>query len=207
MEPQKIPRRERERLRQRQDMLATALELFSGRGYYSVSMHEIAEKAEFAIGTLYRFFKNKEDLYKALMLDQVDRFEAALNAAIEGPQDVVEKLRNYVKTKGQVFRANIAAVRLHLAETPGASFNFMAGHEHDIRERQTRFLQSLAAIFEQGMRKKQFKRIASPYHLAVGLNSLTNAFLLLWLESPEKHPYPENPDAILDLLFKGLIEG
>ena len=44
----------------------------------SVSMHQIADKAEFAIGTLYKFFQNKEDLYKALLLEQCDRFEEAI---------------------------------------------------------------------------------------------------------------------------------
>ena len=83
MEDQKLPRREREKLRQRQEMLAAALDLFSQKGYHNVSMHEIAEKAEFAIGTLYKFFQNKEDLYKALVLEQCDKFEDALTQAIE----------------------------------------------------------------------------------------------------------------------------
>ena len=52
MREQKLPRREREKLRQRQEIIAAALDLFSERGYHNVSMHEIARKAEFAIGTL-----------------------------------------------------------------------------------------------------------------------------------------------------------
>ena len=108
-------------------MLAAALELFSEKGYHNVSMHEIAQKAEFAIGTLYKFFKNKEDLYKALMLEQVDKFHEALTKAIEEPDDEIEKLRNYVRTKGELFRANASMIRLYFAETRGASFNIMAG--------------------------------------------------------------------------------
>ena len=68
------------------------------------------------------------------------------------------------------------------------------------------FLQTLASIFESGMKRKRFKKIADPYHLAVALDSLTNAFLFLWLEAPERHPYPEDPDTILNILFKGLVE-
>ena len=81
MEEQNLPRRERERIRQRNEMLAAALALFSEKGYHNVSMQEIAEKAEFAVGTLYKFFKNKEDLYKALISAQADRFHAALTEA------------------------------------------------------------------------------------------------------------------------------
>jgi len=47
--------------------------------------------------------------------------------------------------------------------------------------------------------------IADTYHLAVAVESLTNGFLFLWLEAPERHPYPEDPDTILNILFKGLI--
>ena len=206
MEDEKLPRREREKLRQRQDMLAAAIELFSEKGYHNVSMHEIAQKAEFAIGTLYKFFKNKEDLYKALMLEQADKFEEALTKAIEEPEDEVEKLRNYVRTKGELFSANASMIRLYFAETRGASFNGRAGLDSEIRERHGRFLETLASIFESGIKRKRFMKIAEPYHLAVAIESITNAFLFLWLEAPERHPYPENPDTILDILFKGLIK-
>jgi TetR/AcrR family transcriptional regulator len=206
MENQELPRREREKFRQRQEMLGAALALFSEKGYHSVSMHEIAGKAEFAIGTLYKFFRNKEDLYKALILEQADRFHDAVTKAVEEPGDEVEKLRNYVKAKGAVFRANVSVIRLYFAETGGASFNVMAGLDREIRERYGHFLQTLASIFESGIKRKRFKKIADPYHLAVALDSFTNAYLFLWLEAPERHPYPEDPSIILDILFKRLVD-
>ncbi|MBN2032848.1 MAG: TetR/AcrR family transcriptional regulator [Deltaproteobacteria bacterium] len=205
MDDNGLPRREREKLRQRKEMLAAALELFSEKGYHNVSMHDIAQKAEFAIGTLYKFFRNKEDLYKALVLEQADRFHEALTNAMKEPDDEIEKLRNYVMAKGEIFRANISMIRLYFAETRGASFNVMAGLDPEIRQRYHEFLKSLASVFENGMRRKLFKTISEPYYLAVALEGLTNAFLFLWLEAPERYPYPEDPDAILDILFKGLI--
>lgn len=205
MEAQKLPRREREKLRQRQEMLATALDLFSQKGYHSVSMHEIAAQAEFAIGTLYKFFQNKEDLYKALVLEQCDKFEEALTQAIEKPVDEVEKLRNYVRTKGEMFQSNLPFVRLFLAESRGASFNIKAGLDEELRKRYYSFLERLASIFHRGIKNQRFKKIADPYYLAVALDSVMDASLLLWLDAPERHPYPEDPDAILDIFFKGLI--
>ena len=135
MEDQKLPRREREKLRQRQEMLASALDLFSQKGYHNVSMHEIAEKAEFAIGTLYKFFQNKEDIYKALLLELCDEFEDSIRRAIEQPEDEVEKLRSYVRAKTEVFRRNLPFIRLFLAESRGASFNLKAGLDDELRKR------------------------------------------------------------------------
>jgi TetR/AcrR family transcriptional regulator len=207
MEEKKLPRRAREKLAQRQEMLAAALELFSEKGYHNVSMHEIAEKAEFAIGTLYKFFSNKEDLYKALILEQSYKFQEALTKAIEEPNDEIQKLRNYVQAKGEVFRANVSTIRLYFAETQGARFNVMAGFDAEMQQRRSDFMQIIASIFESGMKRKRFKKIAEPYQLAVSLDSITNAFLFLWLDEPERHPYPEDPDTILNVLFKGLLDG
>jgi TetR/AcrR family transcriptional regulator len=201
-----LTRREREKIARRDEIFAAALDLFSEKGYHNVSMHEIAEKAEFAIGTLYKFFENKESLYKSLVLEQVENFHNTLVQAIEGPGDEIEKLRNYVRVKGEVFRANVSMIRLYFAETRGASFNIMAGLDSEIRERYGHFLKTLASVFTSGMKKKQFIKIADPYHLAVAIESLTNAFLFLWLEMPDRHSYPKDPEVILNILFKGLVD-
>lgn len=205
MQGEKLSRREREKLRQRQEMLTASLELFSEKGYHNVSMHEIAQRAEFAIGTLYKFFKNKEDLYKSLITELADKFHETLTRAINEPDDEIEKLRNYVKAKSVLFRDNVSIIRLYFAETRGASFNIKAGLDSEIRERYDRFLHTLTSVFENGIKKKQFQKIAEPYHLAVALDSLCNAFLFLWLEAPGRHRYPEDPDVILNILFRGLV--
>ena len=202
----KFPKREKRKAGQRQEMLEAALDLFSEKGYHNVSMHEIAERAEFAIGTLYKFFRNKEDLYKDLVLEQSETYHAALARAMEAPDDEVERLRSFVRTKGELFRGNLPFIRLYLAESRGMSFNIKAGLDEKVRKGHRESLQRLASIFEAGIERGRFKRIADPFHLAVALDSAVNAFLLLWLDAPGSHPYPEDPDAILDIFFRGLVD-
>jgi len=206
MQEKKLSRREREKLWQRREMLSAALDLFSTKGYHNVSIRDIAQKSEFAIGTLYNFFKNKEDLYKSLVFEQADIFHETLMEAIEEGDDEVGRLQAYIRAKGQVFRTNSSMIRLYFAETRGASFNIMAGFDSEIREQYNVFLQKLAMVFESGIKKKIFKKIADPYYLAVSIESITNGFLFLWLEAPERHPYPEDPDLILNIILKGLSE-
>jgi TetR/AcrR family transcriptional regulator len=206
MKNENPPRREREKLRQRQEILGTALDLFSQKGYHNVSMHEVALKAEFAIGTLYKFFQNKEDLYKALVLEQADKFHDALAQALEEPGDEIERLRNYIRTKGRLCCSNLPFIRLYLAESRGISYNIRAGLDVDVRKRYADFIKKLASIFESGIKNKRFRKIAGSFHMAVALDSVVNAFLLLWLEAPERHPFPENPDSILDIFLKGLVD-
>lgn len=206
MDQKRLPRREREKIARRDEIFSVALDLFSEKGYHNVSMHEIAEKAEFAIGTLYKFFENKEDLYKALVMEQAEKFHSTLTRAIEEPVNEIEKIRNYIRAKGEVFTANVSMIRLYFAETRGASFNIKAGLDTEIQEMYEEFLKNLASVFNSGIKKRLFKKILDPYYLAVAIDSLTSAFLLLWLEAPDRHPYPEDPDVILNILFKGLVD-
>ena len=82
-------RREKEKQRQRDDMFAAALELFSKKGFHNVSMHEIAHNADFAIGTVYKFFKNKDDLYKSLVIAKAHEIHETLKEVLDKKGDPV----------------------------------------------------------------------------------------------------------------------
>ena len=154
MADQKLPRREREKLRQRREMLATALDLFSQKGYHNVSMQEIAEKAEFAIGTLYKFFPSKEDLYRTMIVERCKDFGEAARGAMAQSDDEVEQLRQYVRFRCERFRSNLPFVRLFLAETRGVSFNLRGGLNDEVKNWYANLLQRLAGIFASGIEKQ-----------------------------------------------------
>ncbi len=200
-----IARRQREKLLQREEILASALELFSERGYKNVSMKEIAERAEFAIGTLYKFFKNKEDLYKNLVIESAKKAFHALTSAIEEPKSELDKLRAYVKVKGEFFKAHDSLMRVYFAETQGMRFRILDTINLECKKQHAEFRDKITQIFQNGIKSKRFKKIANPFHLAVALENITNAFLFLWLEEPDRHSYPKNPDEILNIILKGLV--
>jgi AcrR family transcriptional regulator len=62
-------RRQREREARYQTILACAEDLFASEGYHAASMEKIARKAEVSVGTVYFYFKNKEDLLVKLLND------------------------------------------------------------------------------------------------------------------------------------------
>jgi TetR/AcrR family transcriptional regulator len=200
MSDKRSSRREREKLEHRRQMLAVALDLFAARGYHNVSMHEIAEKAEFAIGTLYKFFKNKEDLYGSLMLEASGKFHDVLLAALGEGDDEYARILNYVHGKGEVFMNSAKAVRLYFAGAKGASINPKAGLEPEMRAPYEEIVRELAAVFRSGIKKGLFHKL-DPYYLAVALDTFTNAALFLWLEDPEHHPYQRKLKTMLKIFF------
>ena len=58
----------------KEKILATALEIFSSKGFEGCGVNEIAEKSGVTKPTLYYFFTNKEGLYKAIWQENFDPF-------------------------------------------------------------------------------------------------------------------------------------
>lgn len=61
-------RKERERERRRQQIVVAAKRVFSEKGFNKATMEDIAKEAELSPGTLYLYFKNKDELYASLSL-------------------------------------------------------------------------------------------------------------------------------------------
>ncbi|MBT8342592.1 MAG: TetR/AcrR family transcriptional regulator [Desulfatitalea sp.] len=61
-------RKEREKERRRQQIIVAAKRVFSNKGFNKTTMEDIAKEAELSPGTLYLYFKNKEELYASLSL-------------------------------------------------------------------------------------------------------------------------------------------
>ncbi len=61
-------RRVREKEKRRSDIIDVAEGLFFSRGYENVTMDDISKETELARGTLYLYFKNKDDIYIAIAI-------------------------------------------------------------------------------------------------------------------------------------------
>ena len=61
-------RKERERERRRQQIMVAAKRVFSAKGFTKSTMEDIAQAAELSPGTLYLYFRNKDELYASLSL-------------------------------------------------------------------------------------------------------------------------------------------
>ncbi|WP_155306517.1 TetR/AcrR family transcriptional regulator [Desulfosarcina widdelii] len=61
-------RREREKDRRRQQIMIAARRMILEKGYSCATMEDIAREAELSAGTLYLYFKNKEELYASLSI-------------------------------------------------------------------------------------------------------------------------------------------
>jgi len=90
-------RRERERKMRKNQILGAARELLADNGIAGTSMNQIAERAELSVGTVYIYFKNKEDLYASLQEEGLDLLYDSITKAVEKGGTPLDKLRQIAR--------------------------------------------------------------------------------------------------------------
>jgi AcrR family transcriptional regulator len=80
----------------RQRILGAARERFRHYGVRKTAMHEIAKDAGVAVGTLYLYFKDKDDLLVACTEEYVTRHRRVADAILVSNASAANKLRRYV---------------------------------------------------------------------------------------------------------------
>ena len=198
----KLNRKKREYKRHRREILEVALDLFSKKGLYAVTMVDIAKESEFAVGTIYKFFKNKEDIYKALVIEKVSEFHILLNNALATKRTEIEKINLWVKEKFSIFNTNKKFMKLYLAEAMGVDSNVKVGLKTEIKKMYEDMLNSLEQIFKQCVQKKIIIK-EDPHILALTLDGISNTLFFKHIETPDK--YEINPETVLNIFYNKII--
>ncbi len=86
-------RKEREKEKRRNDIIKAAEKLFFSRGYENVTMDEVAKEAELARGTLYLYFKNKDDIYIAIAINGSKILNKMFTECCQGAKTGIQKVR------------------------------------------------------------------------------------------------------------------
>ena len=98
-EKKKVTRRERERKAHKEEILDTAEEIFSQKGFVRASVQDIAEKADFSVGTIYYFFESKENLYDEVINRRLEQaYEIALKT-LAGKTDPPSMIRSVLEAQ------------------------------------------------------------------------------------------------------------
>jgi AcrR family transcriptional regulator len=89
-----LSRKERDRQLRRADIFKAAEHLFALKGYHKATIRDIAKEAQYATGTVYLHFKDKDDLYFALFKEKMKRL---LSIIIEEKEERVKDARSRLK--------------------------------------------------------------------------------------------------------------
>jgi AcrR family transcriptional regulator len=201
---QALTRREREQTRHRREVLEAALTLFAQQGYDATSMQEIAQAAEFGVGTLYRLFPGgKEELYLALKQRVVAAFEQELAFALRGLDDPCQQLKAYLRASAQVYASHPREMALYLRETIGLSFDLARGLPPDLATRYRACTDKARQALAAGMAQGHF-RPQAPDDAVLFVRVVINVYLAQWLFNQGQTSLDQSLATIEQALFQGL---
>jgi AcrR family transcriptional regulator len=202
-------RKQRERERRRQQIIVAAKRVFSEKGFSKSTMEDIAREAELSPGTLYLYFKNKDDLYASLSL----RILQYLNIRLEdvkkekgiNPQKKIGAIKEALYDVYQ-FDPMILINMFHLQSSETLQ-NLSSPLLGNITELSRNSLNILAEIFKDGSGRNDFLN-NNPTAVADIIWSLFTG-VVLWEESKrmidgDKNFLKQTLDIAFEIFSRGI---
>ncbi|MFQ3580946.1 MAG: TetR/AcrR family transcriptional regulator [Chloracidobacterium sp.] len=181
-------------------ILRAAIKVFARNGYFNSKVSDVAREAGVADGTVYLYFKNKDDLLFSIITEMLDSFIAHVRAAIAPLTSPLAQLREIA--------------RLHL-EMLGRDRDLAVVFEVEIRhstkfmeefstKKLSEYLDLIQQVIEDGQRVGEFRaeinaRIATKVFFGALDEMATN-----WILSRRGKPLAGAVEPVLDLLLHGL---
>lgn len=181
--------------------MGAALELFARRGYAGTSVQNIVDAARVTKPVLYYYFKNKSDLYQALVDTAHDERHRVMREAAERGRDVESKLVGIIAALFQFLQAHRALVGMVFATT------FAAREElpREIRylEKARRNFEIVKNIIHEGQADGGLRRDFDTEDLAHGIWGMINIHVMAELVTPGAHLDQNNAASIVRLFLNG----
>jgi AcrR family transcriptional regulator len=201
-------RRQRERVQRANQIQEAAERLFLEKGYQATTIQGIAREAELSIGTIYFYFKTKEEIYASINLRILESYEEGLTEIISSsstsPEEKLEQAWGYLH---EVFCQSPLSLRaLAHGQLQGSLQNISPDLLESLNDTGRKILNKLAAVFREGIEAGSFLE-ANPIALADLLWG-TFAGVVYWEEA--KRVTDSNKDFLkptLTLAFQTLIRG
>ena len=173
-------RKQREYEARRGEILSAAEGLFSKNGFFKTSMAEIAEAAQFAMGTLYKFFKSKEDIYISLVESKVEEMLQQLEEAVRNRQRAEDKIREVIRVKLAFADKNRDFFRIYVSEWSGFEWTVKSAFGDRVWKWYMAQIDLVANLIKEGTKAGAFRSV-NPKDTALALHGMLNSTIYVWI--------------------------
>ena len=147
-----LTRKERDNLRKRKEILEAASEIFASRGFHSSTMAQISKASQYPLGTIYKFFPGKKEMYHDLVINRVRDLGHILSEIRENTDiDILDKLKACLKAQADFYKANQEVVKIYISERSNIDAVAMPKLNEKVNGFHERMVLLFQDLFEQGI--------------------------------------------------------
>jgi TetR/AcrR family fatty acid metabolism transcriptional regulator len=184
----------------RESIIEAAIEVFSMKGFQAASISEIAQKAGIADGTIYKYFKGKEDLFFSIPIEKTREFSSQLELHLESISGAFNKIKKFVWYFLYFFKTNPEYGRILMLDMR-VSKGFVKTETYDFLKQSVS--QAMNIIIE-GQKEGAIRQDIDIYiqrHLILGI---LEHIVSRWLLKGEKYDLLEHHHEVSRILIDGL---
>ncbi len=144
--------------RRRTSILRAARDAFSRLGFTVATVDDVAERAGIAKGTLYLYFRSKEEIYLACLLEEVHELMRQSREEMEAEPDLRSKLKAYFRVRFEFCEKHEAFYRIYQAEYSGL---FMKGRAipKEFRALLEQSLDYMTEVMERAVKSGEIRKV------------------------------------------------
>jgi len=199
---EKLSRKEREYNARRKEILKAAEKVFAQNGFHNSTVAEIARASEFAIGTLYQFFKNKEELYYTMMIEKFDLLYTTLVTNTGTTKKCFEKLTSVVEVVFSFIENNVDFFKIFTWELNV----LVTGMENELKQelinKHFSYIKIISNIIKEGIHEGELKE-GNADDLSSALVGMMNVFSFNWLLNQQQGSLMAKAPAVINLFLNG----
>ncbi len=197
-----LSRKQREYAARRAEILLSAERVFAQNGFHNSTMSQIANESEFAIGTLYQFFANKEELYYTMMTEKFDLLYTTLKGKISDYDDFLQKLNCLIYEVLGFIEQNVDFFKIFTWELNVLKSDMENKLKQDLISKHFAYIKLISDVITGGVQDGVLiKRNAKD--LSTALVGMLNVFSFNWVLNKQKQPLRKKSDLILNLFLHG----
>ncbi|HEY2932603.1 MAG TPA: TetR/AcrR family transcriptional regulator [Acidobacteriota bacterium] len=181
-------------------ILKASIKVFARRGFFNSTVADVARQAGVADGTVYLYFKNKDDILVSIFNHVMDEVMDCINRELSQLKDPVARLRKIIKMHLELMEndADLAVVfQVELRH----SIKFM---EQFSATRVAEYLRVIRSVIEAGQKNGTIRRDVDSSIASKVLFGALDEMTTNWMLSKKKYPLASTADAIFQTFFRGI---
>lgn len=203
----KSSRRERDIERTRQDILDAAARAFARRGYHGTTMELVAQEAGYSVGSLYTYFKGKQELFRSLHESVSAEIDAALDRIMPASLTYRQRFELRLIRVFEVVEGKRELLVMYVAQRTspdwdlGSDLGDVHARMHDAAVAQW------ASFLREGVDADAVRLRLDPSTVAPFVLATIGATIIHWARTNPTASLTEYAAAVTDLIFDGIGTG